>query len=67
VDYGEKNGYTSMARLVGTPCAVAAKLVLNGTISDRGMLAPVTAKLCNPLRKELKEAHGIECIEQTVI
>ncbi|PWW77254.1 Saccharopine dehydrogenase [Tuber magnatum] len=67
VEYGEKVGYTAMARLVGIPCAVATKLVLNGTISDRGVLAPVTARLCDPLRKELKDAHGIECIEETVI
>lgn len=56
-----------MARLVGIPCAVATKLVLNGTISDKGILAPVTEKLCKPLRKELKDAHGIECIEETVV
>jgi saccharopine dehydrogenase (NADP+, L-glutamate forming) len=67
VEYGERVGYTSMARLVGIPCAVAAKLVLDGTISDKGILAPVTEKLCDPLRKELKDAHGIECIEEVVV
>lgn len=53
-----------MARLVGVPCAVAVKQVLDGTISDRGVIAPLTAKICDPLRKELKEAYGIECIEK---
>ncbi|KAG0132767.1 Saccharopine dehydrogenase [Tuber indicum] len=67
IEYGERVGYTSMARLVGIPCAVAAKLVLDGTISDKGILAPVTEKLCDPLRKELKDAHGIECIEEVVV
>lgn len=55
-----------MARLVGVPCAVATKLVLDGTISDKGILAPMNAKINDPLIKELKEKHGIECIEKTV-
>ncbi|KAG0136128.1 Saccharopine dehydrogenase [Tuber indicum] len=67
IEYGDRVGYTSMARLVGIPCAVAARLVLRGTISEKGILAPVTEKLCDPLRKELKDAHGIECIEEEVI
>ena len=55
-----------MARLVGVPCGVAVKQVLNGTISDRGILAPMNAKLNNPLIKELKEEYGIECVEKTI-
>ena len=55
-----------MARLVGVPCGVAVKQVLNGTISDRGILAPMNAKLNNPLTKELKEEYGIECVEKTI-
>lgn len=55
-----------MARLVGVPCGVAVKQVLNGTISERGILAPMNAKLNNPLIKELKEEYGIECIEKTI-
>lgn len=55
-----------MARLVGVPCAVAVKQVLNGTITDKGVLAPMNAKINDPLIKELKEVYGIECIEQTI-
>lgn len=55
-----------MARLVGVPCAVAVKQVLNGTITDKGILAPMNAKINDPLIKELKEIYGIECIEQTI-
>lgn len=55
-----------MARLVGVPCAVAVKQVLNGTIADKGILAPMNAKINDPLIKELKEIYGIECIEQTI-
>jgi saccharopine dehydrogenase (NADP+, L-glutamate forming) len=59
-------GYSAMSKLVGVPCGVAVKQVLNGTISDRGVLAPVYAKLNNPLMKELKDNHGIECIEKII-
>lgn len=55
-----------MARLVGTPCAVAVKLVLDGTIADKGVLAPMTSSIIDPLIKVLREDYGIECKEQTV-
>ncbi len=54
-----------MAKLVGVPCGVAVKLMLDGTISDKGVLAPMTTKINDPLIKELKK-YGIECTEKTV-
>ncbi|KAF8473906.1 Apo Saccharopine reductase [Kalaharituber pfeilii] len=66
VDYGVPGGYSSMAKLVGVPCAVAVKQVLNGTISDKGILAPMNPKINNPLIRELKEEYGIECIERVI-
>ncbi|CCX06116.1 Apo Saccharopine reductase [Pyronema domesticum] len=65
VDYGVPGGYTSMAKLVGVPCAVATKLVLDGVITDKGVIAPMNAKINNPLIEELK-ALGIECKEEVV-
>ncbi|KAH8656629.1 Apo Saccharopine reductase [Tricladium varicosporioides] len=59
-------GYSAMAKLVGVPCAVAVKQVLNGTISDKGILAPMNSKINNPLMKELKEKYGIECKEKVI-
>lgn len=35
VDYGDPNGYSSMAKLVGVPCAVATKQILNGTLNKK--------------------------------
>ena len=67
VDYGDPKGYSAMARLVGTPCAVAVKFVLNGTISEKGILAPMYPKINDPLIKALKEDYGIECKEQTIV
>ncbi len=34
-EYGVPGGYSAMARLVGIPCGVAVKLVLDGTISQK--------------------------------
>ena len=65
VDYGNPKGYSAMARLVGIPCAVAVKQVLDGTISEKGILAPMNPKINDPLIKELKKFH-IEMVEKTV-
>jgi saccharopine dehydrogenase (NADP+, L-glutamate forming) len=66
VDYGDPNGYSSMAKLVGVPCAVACLMVLDGRIKQKGVLAPVTWDLAEPLLKELKEKYGIYLTEKTV-
>ncbi|MCJ1330164.1 hypothetical protein MMC10_006847, partial [Thelotrema lepadinum] len=65
-DFGKPNGYSSMARLVGTPCAIAVKQVLDGTISDRGILAPLTPKLNDPLMAELRK-YGISLKEEVLL
>jgi saccharopine dehydrogenase (NADP+, L-glutamate forming) len=54
-----------MAKLVGIPCGVATKLVLNGTINDKGVIAPMNTKINTPLIEELKKL-GIECKEELV-
>ncbi|KAI5288588.1 Saccharopine dehydrogenase [NADP(+), L-glutamate-forming] [Ascosphaera aggregata] len=66
VEYGDPAGYSAMARLVGVPCAVAVQQVLDGTISDKGILAPMTEEICAPLRKTLEEKYGIRMIEKTL-
>ncbi|KZF22671.1 putative Saccharopine dehydrogenase [Xylona heveae TC161] len=66
VEYGDPKGYSAMAKLVGIPCGVAVKQVLNGTISEKGILAPMTTKINTPLMKELKEEYGIECKEKVI-
>ncbi|KAJ5606103.1 hypothetical protein N7510_008884 [Penicillium lagena] len=65
-DYGNPAGYSAMARLVGIPCGVAVKQVLDGTISKKGVLAPMSMDICGPLIKTLKEDYGIELIERTL-
>lgn len=66
VEYGNPAGYSAMAKLVGVPCAVAVKQVLDGTISERGVLAPYSWSLCEPLLRELKEKYGIYLVEKTI-
>ncbi|KAK5134918.1 Saccharopine dehydrogenase [NADP(+), L-glutamate-forming] [Meristemomyces frigidus] len=68
-EYGEpegSNGYSAMAKLVGVPCAVAVLMVLDGEITDKGILAPVTPELSEPIRLKLKEQYGIELTEKTL-
>ncbi|KAI5293199.1 Saccharopine dehydrogenase [NADP(+), L-glutamate-forming] [Ascosphaera acerosa] len=66
VEYGDPKGYSAMARLVGVPCAVAVQQVFDGTISEEGILAPMTEEICAPLRKTLEEKYGIRMIEKTL-
>ncbi|TGJ81399.1 hypothetical protein E0Z10_g7364 [Xylaria hypoxylon] len=46
-------------------CA-AVKQVLDGVISEKGILAPMSPKINDPLIKELKEKYGIECKEKVI-
>ena len=45
---------------------MAVKQVLDGTISDKGILAPMSSKINDPLMKELKEKYGIFLVEKTI-
>ena len=65
-DYGDPKGYSSMARLVGVPCAVACLMVLDGRIKEKGILAPVNWKLAEPLLVELRDKYDIALVEKTV-
>ncbi|KAK9468419.1 Saccharopine dehydrogenase [Lipomyces arxii] len=65
-DYGDPNGYSSMAKTVGTPCAVAASLILDGFYKQTGVVAPLTPEICDPIRITLQEKYGISMIEKTL-
>lgn len=66
VEYGNPDGYSAMAKLVGVPCGVAALHVLDGSISEKGMVAPLSSKINDPLIKTLKEKYGIFLVEKTI-
>lgn len=50
---GTDEVHTAMARTVGLPMAIGAKLLLNGKIQERGVLLPVKPELYNPILDEL--------------
>jgi len=50
---GEDQTYTAMAKTVGLPAAIAAKLILNKEIKSRGVLIPVLKEIYEPVLKEL--------------
>jgi saccharopine dehydrogenase-like NADP-dependent oxidoreductase len=60
---GENDQHTAMAKTVGLPLGIAAKLILNGTIKEKGLLIPVTPEIYEPILQELTQ-HGISFQEQ---
>ena len=54
--------YTAMAKTVGLPLGIAAKLLLQNTIKSRGVVIPTQAEFYDPILAELKEL-GIELNE----
>lgn len=62
---GQDNIHTAMARCVGLPMAMGAKLLLNGKITGRGVLLPVTPEIYTPVLDELASL-GISFSENTV-
>lgn len=65
LEYGIPNGATAMARTVGIPCGIAVQLILDGKITEKGVLAPLTPNLYNPII-ELLEEEGLCCKEEVV-
>jgi saccharopine dehydrogenase (NADP+, L-glutamate forming) len=54
---------TAMSRTVGFPLGIAAKLVLTGAITARGVQIPVKEDIYSPILNELP-SMGIEFIER---
>ena len=65
VVFGETPRFTSMAKTVGLPVAIATKLILNGEIKSTGVKIPTTKDIYIPVLKELAE-NGINFIEELV-
>jgi len=60
---GENNLRTAMAKTVGLPLGIAAKLILNGTIGLTGLYIPTKKEIYEPVLKELEEL-GIKFNEE---
>ncbi|XP_007441458.2 alpha-aminoadipic semialdehyde synthase, mitochondrial-like [Python bivittatus] len=66
VVYGDDKGYSAMAKTVGYPTAIAAKMVLEGEINTKGMIVPLTKDIYGPILKHV-QAEGITYTTQSVI
>lgn len=61
---GTDRTHTAMAKTVGLPVAIAAKMILNGQISTAGIQIPITSEIYEPVLNELEE-FGIRFSERT--
>ena len=62
---GENNMRTAMAKTVGLPLGIAAKLILNGTITTTGLHIPIVKEIYAPVLNEL-EQYDINFNEQGI-
>jgi saccharopine dehydrogenase-like NADP-dependent oxidoreductase len=53
VVYGKDSIHTAMAKTVGLPLGIAAKLILNGSINLSGIHLPIIKEIYEPVLKEL--------------
>ncbi|XP_049627047.1 alpha-aminoadipic semialdehyde synthase, mitochondrial [Suncus etruscus] len=66
VVYGDINGFSAMAKTVGLPTAMAAKMLLDGEIQAKGLLGPFTKEIYGPILERIK-AEGIIYNTQSTI
>ncbi|XP_030622605.1 alpha-aminoadipic semialdehyde synthase, mitochondrial [Chanos chanos] len=55
VVYGDPNGFSAMAKTVGYPAAIAARMVLNGELNIKGLVVPMTKNIYGPVLRRLQE------------
>ncbi|MGD2105119.1 MAG: saccharopine dehydrogenase C-terminal domain-containing protein, partial [Anaerolineae bacterium] len=58
IDFGVPDGDTAMARTVGSPAAIGARMILEGEISLTGVHIPVVPEIYQPILDEL-ESLGV--------
>lgn len=63
IDFGIPHGDTSMARTVGLPAAIGAKLILQGEVHLTGVHTPVVSEIYEPVLGELEQL-GIHFTEK---
>jgi saccharopine dehydrogenase-like NADP-dependent oxidoreductase len=65
VAVGDDQENTAMAKTVGLPLGIAAKMILEGKIKETGVKLPVKPSIYNPILDEL-ENYGIRFTEREV-
>uniref|UniRef100_A0A8D0GQF9 Alpha-aminoadipic semialdehyde synthase, mitochondrial n=1 Tax=Sphenodon punctatus TaxID=8508 RepID=A0A8D0GQF9_SPHPU len=66
VVYGDNKGYSAMAKTVGYPTAIAARMVLDGEINTKGMVIPLTKNIYGPILERIR-SEGISYRTESVI
>jgi saccharopine dehydrogenase (NADP+, L-glutamate forming)/spermidine synthase len=67
VAFGEPGGDSAIAQTVGLPSAIAATMVLDGRIADRGVLVPVLPSIYVPILDELAASGAVVFKERTTV
>ncbi|XP_061780678.1 alpha-aminoadipic semialdehyde synthase, mitochondrial [Nerophis lumbriciformis] len=55
VVYGDINGFSAMAKTVGYPAAISARMILDGEIRSKGIVLPMTKEVYVPALTRLKD------------
>lgn len=63
--HGNDAQHTAMAKTVGLPLGIAATLILNKTITGKGLQLPIVKNIYEPVLAILKE-NGISFVEKTI-
>uniref|UniRef100_F6S3L1 Alpha-aminoadipic semialdehyde synthase, mitochondrial n=1 Tax=Monodelphis domestica TaxID=13616 RepID=F6S3L1_MONDO len=66
VVYGEVNGFSAMAKTVGLPAAMAAKMILDGEIKAKGLIGPFTKEIYGPILERIKAEGIIYTVQSTI-
>ncbi len=66
IQYGDVNKFTAMAKTVGLPTAIAAKMVLEKEIQTTGMVLPLSKDIYKPILNRLN-SEGLTWSETTKI
>ncbi len=63
--YGDNAKHTAMAKTVGLPLAIAAQLILNGSLACKGLRIPITKEIYEPVLAGLAQ-QGIVFREEII-
>ncbi|KAJ3000998.1 hypothetical protein HDV02_000067 [Globomyces sp. JEL0801] len=62
IAYGDPTSYSAMAKTVGYPAAIATQMILEGHIKEKGVIAPMSSAIYEPMIEKL-DREGISFIE----
>lgn len=66
IDYGIKNGDTSMSRTVSLPLAIQIRRILSGESKLVGVHRPIEPEVYNPILDEMETKFGITFYEKVI-